>query len=96
MGDLPHLTRDATPARRQSQCNPPRARYYTGGPDVDHAYYRCPHDPANPAHLAQAPATPAALTAIITAAGITDLAAYLNGHAPAGDLSRHPGRAKRP
>jgi hypothetical protein len=39
------------------------------------------------------PSTPAAL---ITAAGITDLAAYLNGHAPTGDLSCHPGRAKWP
>ncbi len=42
------------------------------------------------------PNTPAALAAIITAAGITDLAAYLNGHAPTGDLSRHPGAAKTP
>jgi hypothetical protein len=42
------------------------------------------------------PATPAALAAIITAAGITDLAAYLHGHASTGDLSRHPGWATSP
>lgn len=42
------------------------------------------------------PATPAALAAIITAAGITDLATYLNGHGPTGDLSRHPGWARSP
>jgi site-specific DNA recombinase len=29
---------------------------------VDHAYYRCPHDPANPAHLAQAPGHPASVS----------------------------------
>jgi len=38
----------------------------------------------------------AALTAIITATGITDLAAYLNDHATTGDLSRHPGAAVLP
>ena len=37
----------------------PSTRYYNGGPDVDHAYYRCPHNPANPAHRAQAPDHPA-------------------------------------
>ena len=42
------------------------------------------------------PATPAALAAIITAAGIEDLATYLNSHAPTGDLSRHPGWAESP
>ena len=42
------------------------------------------------------PATPAALTAIITAAGITDLATYLDGHATTGDLSRHPGMTRSP
>ena len=42
------------------------------------------------------PATPAALAAIITAADITDLAAYLHGHASTGDLSRHPGAARSP
>src|SRR4029077_6909458 len=42
------------------------------------------------------PATPAALTAIIAAADITDLGAYLNGHAPTGDLSRHPGDGGSP
>jgi hypothetical protein len=40
------------------------------------------------------PATPAALAAIIAAAGIDDLAAYLHGHASTGDLSRRPGAAK--
>ena len=42
------------------------------------------------------PSTPAALAAIIGAAGIEDLAAYLADHAPSGDLSRHPGWAKTP
>ena len=42
------------------------------------------------------PATPAALAAIIAASETPDLAAYLNGHAPTGDLSRHPGRAISP
>jgi len=36
----------------------PSTRYYNGGPDVDYAYYRCPHDPGNPAHRAQAPGHP--------------------------------------
>jgi hypothetical protein len=42
------------------------------------------------------PGAPAALAAIITAAGIKDLAAYLADHAPTGDLSRHPGWAISP
>jgi len=33
---------------------------------------------------------------ITPAAGITDLAAYLHGHASTGDLSRHPGAAVLP
>jgi len=40
----------------------PSTRYYIGAPDVDHAYYRCPHDPANPAHRAQAPDHPASVS----------------------------------
>jgi hypothetical protein len=40
----------------------PSTRYYTGQADVDHAYYRCPHDPANPAHQAQAPGHPATVS----------------------------------
>jgi site-specific DNA recombinase len=40
----------------------PSTRYYTGGQDVDHAYYRCPHDPGNPAHRAQAPGHPASVS----------------------------------
>jgi hypothetical protein len=40
----------------------PSTRYYANAPDVDHAYYRCPHDPANPAHQAQAPGHPATVS----------------------------------
>ncbi len=40
----------------------PSTRYYASAPDVDHAYYRCPHDPANPAHHAQAPGHPATVS----------------------------------
>jgi hypothetical protein len=42
------------------------------------------------------PSTPAALAAIITDAGIEDLAAYLNDHAPVSDLSSHPGTTMAP
>src|SRR5215475_14432615 len=41
------------------------------------------------------PGTPA-LTAIIAAAGVDDVAAYLHDHTTTGDLSRHPGRARLP
>ena len=40
----------------------PSTRYYTGGPDVDHVYYLCPHDSRNPRHVAQAPDHPATVS----------------------------------
>ena len=62
--------------------------------DLAMLYYKTDHQVTCRATIT--PATPAALAAIITAAGITDLAAHLNGHAPTGDLSRHRGAAERP
>jgi len=44
--------------RRMYGITRPSPRYYTGSADVDHTYYLCPHDPANPAHQAQAPDHP--------------------------------------
>ena len=44
--------------RRMYGVTRPSTRYYTGGADVDHVYYLCPHDPGNPAHQAQAPDHP--------------------------------------
>jgi DNA invertase Pin-like site-specific DNA recombinase len=40
----------------------PSTRYYSGQPDVEHVYYICPHDPANPAHQAKAPDHPTSVT----------------------------------
>jgi site-specific DNA recombinase len=48
--------------RRMHGATRPSTRYYTGGPDVDHVYYLCPHDPANPRHQAQAPDHPATVS----------------------------------
>jgi hypothetical protein len=48
--------------RRMYGITRPSTRYYTGAPDVDHAYYLCPHDSANPAHVAQAPGHPATVS----------------------------------
>jgi len=48
--------------RRMYGTTRPSTRYYSGAADVDHAYYRCPHDPANPAHRAQAPGHPASVS----------------------------------
>ncbi len=45
--------------RRMHGATRASSRYYTGGPDVDHVYYLCPHDPRNPRHQAQAPGHPA-------------------------------------
>ncbi len=48
--------------RRMYGITRPSSRYYSGGADVDHTYYLCPHDPANPAHQAQAPGHPATVS----------------------------------
>jgi site-specific DNA recombinase len=48
--------------RRMYGITRPSTRYYAGGPDVDHTYYLCPHDPSNPAHQAQAPGHPVTVT----------------------------------
>ena len=48
--------------RRMYGITRPSTRYYTGSADVDHTYYLCPHDPANPAHAAQAPDHPATVS----------------------------------
>lgn len=42
------------------------------------------------------PSTPDAVAAIIAAAGIDDLAAYLADHDHPSDLSRHPGAVRSP
>jgi site-specific DNA recombinase len=44
--------------RRMYGVTRPSTRYYANAADVDHTYYLCPHDPANPAHAAQAPDHP--------------------------------------
>jgi site-specific DNA recombinase len=44
--------------RRMYGITRPSTRYYSGGPDVEHIYFLCPHDPANPTHAAKAPGHP--------------------------------------
>ncbi len=48
--------------RRMHGATRPSTRYYSGGPDVDHVYYLCPHDSHNPRHQAQAADHPATVS----------------------------------
>jgi hypothetical protein len=48
--------------RRMHGVTRPSTRYYNGGPDMNHIYYLCPHDPRNPRHQAQAPDHPATVS----------------------------------
>jgi hypothetical protein len=72
-GDTPHpRARRTYLLRGRVRCRPcrrrmhgatrPSTRYYSGGPDVDHVYYLCPHDSHNPRHAAQAPGHPATVS----------------------------------
>jgi hypothetical protein len=38
------------------------ARYWAEGPDYTHAYYKCPHNPANPKHASMHPDHPRTVT----------------------------------